>query len=163
MGAVHREAEMMELMGERVRVHWHLREKKWSVSTKGPNGWRVVRDDNGKQVLYTKVVLRNVQFKVNQGGRERTIRERRKNVHAWMVGTLVDWSLTDDEARVPCGIPVKYNPYYLPSFYYRREDNTDALGTPVYDAEFAAAGSSNGVLVPEWGLNKTRYTRLELA
>lgn len=151
-------------IGEIVRVHWHLRKKAWSVSTKGEKGWRVVRTASGQQRLYTKVVLRDVTFTVRESGRQRVLAERRKNVHAWMEGTLLNASVSDTKASVPCGIQVKYNPYYLPTFYYRRDDLTDAIATPVYDAEFAAAGSENGVLVPEWALNvKTPTTGMEVA
>jgi hypothetical protein len=155
---------MASLIGTRVRVHWHLRAKKWSVSTKTDGGWRVVRGEGGEQVLFTKVVLKDVIFTVREAGRQRVLRERRKNVHAWMEGTVVVLDTENTVASVPCGVQVKYNPYYLPSFYYRRDDLTDALGTPVYDAEFAAAGSANGVLVPGWALNvKTPVTGMEVA
>jgi hypothetical protein len=151
-------------INEIVRVHWHLRAKKWSVSTKTGSTWRVVRDSHGEQVLYTKVVLKDVTFTVRESGRQRVLKDRRKNVHAWMEGKLLDCSVAETVANVPCGVPVKYNPYYLPTFYTRMEDNTDAIGTPVYDAEFAAAGSENGVLVPEWALNvKTKTTKMEVA
>ncbi len=36
------------------------------------------------------VVMREVRFKVSQPGRERTLREGVKNVHAWVVGEVVE-------------------------------------------------------------------------
>lgn len=137
-------------LGERVRVHWHLREQAWSVSKKGPNGWRVDRTEDGTQILYTKVVLKDVTFHVSENGRQRVLREQRKNVHAWMEGEILSASLLEDTASVPCGVQIKYNPYKWDSFY--TDEYNDAIPTSVKSAEFASAGSTNGVLVPEWAL-----------
>jgi hypothetical protein len=147
-------------IGTKVRIHWHLREHKWSVSYYShlKKGWRVIRDEDGKQVLYTKVVLRDVTFKVNENGRQRVLKEKCKNVHAWMEGVVLALDTENTEVNVPCGVKVKYNPYYFNQFYTRLEDNTDAIANPVYYAELAAAGSKTGVLVPEWALNTKVYT-----
>jgi len=138
------------LLGATVRVHWHLREKKWSVSYYShlKRGWRVVRNALGDQILYTKVVLRDVKFTVRESGRQRVLAEHRKNVHAWMEGTLLSASTTETTASVPCGIAVMYSPYKFHAFYHEWPD--DDYPTAVEGAEFVAAGTENGVLVPEW-------------
>ena len=37
-----------------------------------------------------RVLLSNVKFVVRQGGRKRALKERRRNVHAFVIGTLTD-------------------------------------------------------------------------
>ena len=56
------------------------------------------------------VVLENATFIVGQKGRERVLLERRKNVHAYIKGTVIDARKTD------CLLPFEwseayYNPY----------------------------------------------------
>ena len=62
--------------------------------------------------------LNNVEFRVRQGGKQKVRNEKRKNVHAFVIGNL------DDYCEFPCGnIPVPesndvvtYNPYKYDSF-----------------------------------------------
>jgi hypothetical protein len=59
------------------------------------------------------VKLSDVQFRVRQGGREKVLKEKRKNVHSFVIGTLLDY------CSYPCkNLPdepndniVTYNPY----------------------------------------------------
>jgi hypothetical protein len=51
------------------------------------------------------VVLTDVVFKVNQSGRERVVREKRKNVHAVMEGRIIS------DLPVSSGRLITYNPY----------------------------------------------------
>lgn len=51
------------------------------------------------------VALNNVTFKVSESGRQRVLKEKRKNVHAGVVGTLVDSLDSVGSERVT------YNPY----------------------------------------------------
>jgi hypothetical protein len=51
------------------------------------------------------VALTNVTFKVSEAGRQRVLQEKRKNVHAGVVGTLVDSLGSVGSERVT------YNPY----------------------------------------------------
>lgn len=53
----------------------------------------------------------NVEFKVNQRGRDRVIKEKSKNVHAFVV---CDYYLS--EATTSLGERVKYNPYLSSNF-----------------------------------------------
>lgn len=64
-----------------VRVYRNLHKKCWSVQAKGDKGWRVV-------LHLRSLVLMDVEFKVSRAGRERVLREKKKNVHAFAVGTL---------------------------------------------------------------------------
>lgn len=61
-----------------------------------------------------RIDLRGVTFVVNEAGRQRVIKEKRKNVHAFVVGTVEHReSTTEYPARV------SYNPYTGGQFYDR--------------------------------------------
>lgn len=80
-----------------------------------------------------ETALRNAVFHVNESGRQRVLRERRKNVHAWVKGTVIP---------VPDEIPdteVRYNPYVMSHFQ-------DENGTPVYSADLVVF-LNNGVYI----------------
>lgn len=75
--------------------------------------------------------LVNCDFKVSEAGRQRVLRERKKYVHAGVVG-----SLTTDCFTIDNWTPVKYNPYTCSSFI-------DGESNPVYNADavyFTATG-----------------------
>lgn len=68
-----------------------------------------------------QVRLADVEFRVREAGRLRMLRERRKNVHAFAVGRLVDF-VHADEARCiepMSGRVVVYDPYRFESFVDR--------------------------------------------
>ncbi len=66
------------------------------------------------------IVLTNCQFKVSQAGRTRVLKEKRKNVHAGVVGI---WT---EQTPRKMKTSVKYNPYKYSSFV-RAEDETPIL------------------------------------
>ena len=97
----------------RVRCYFNLHKRLFSVQTKTDKGWRVWRhlDD---------VCLTNVVFKVSEAGRQRVIREHKKNVHAFIEGDL----------HGNCGFnpsgeshEITYNPYKHPQFYSKNENS----------------------------------------
>ncbi len=73
---------------------------------------------NGKVVAHTRqLILNNASFVVNESGRQRVIEEKRKNVHALIVGTI---SLA---AAMPIlSERISYNPYKSGSFYFVNMD-----------------------------------------
>ena len=80
--------------------------------------WSIRQD--GLVKLHAKVVrLEDVEFKVSKTGRNRTLRERRKNVHAGLQGTLLWWGdkspLNPDHDNNSM-TKVTYNPYIHNSF-----------------------------------------------
>lgn len=94
----------------RVFVYYNLHRKLWSVKAlEGPNKGRVI--DRCASVALTDVVP-----KVSEAGRQRVLREKRKNVHAGLVGTLAyavpSYILTQQRE-------ITYNPYRGPTFFYR--------------------------------------------
>ena len=94
----------------KIRVYFNLHTNTFSVQEKKPNGWRVSR--------YAEFVcLRDAKFKVSQTGRERVIREGRKNVHAYVEGMLYNPEVmpnTEDLKRV------RYNPLTMKYFTHRK-------------------------------------------
>lgn len=102
--------------GQRVKVYYNLHKKVWSVLTKTPRGWRLY--DHADQVCLT-----DVTWKVSEAGRQRVLREKRKNVHAFAIGTLLESTPIRDFQ------PVRYNPYECGSFCM--------FGQPITNSEYA--------------------------
>lgn len=109
----------------RVRVYWNLTRKCWSVldsSTK-----RLIGHHRG--VLW----LAACAFPVSQAGRERVLRERRKNVHAFVEGVIMAPHPTQGyTAEAALGTPdttVSYNPYK--AGYFTRADGGAITGCSV--------------------------------
>ncbi len=76
------------------------------------------------------LLLRDVHFKVHENGRQRVIRERRKNVHAGLEGNLVLsvpylFKLGEQPDEL-----VRYDPYRWPTF-------VNSEGEAVHEAEYA--------------------------
>ncbi len=93
--------------GQKVEVYWNLHKGGWSV-----------RDAQTKLVLghvrgsKCTLLIGSAEYVVNEAGRQRTIREKRKNVHAWVAG---DWCGTVPIAFVSNSVGV-YNPYKYATF-----------------------------------------------
>jgi len=94
-------------IGLRVMVYYNLHKKTFSVQYKG------------RIILYADYVkLGNVEFRVREGGKEKVRQEMRKNVHAFVIGDLLDY------CQYPCeNMPpetndkvITYNPYKYDSF-----------------------------------------------
>lgn len=108
---------------QRVRVARNLHKKQLSIRVKG------------KVVGYTDwVKLADVKFIVNEAGRQRCLREGKKNVHAFVEGHIV-------EGEYPGSIVcVTYNPYKTGTF-------VNALtGEPVLSADCVEI-LNNGTMV----------------
>ena len=104
----------------KVFVYFNLHRKCFSVKAlEGINKGRVIKHANF-------VALENVTFKVSEAGRQRVLKEQRKNVHAGVVGTLVDSMYTVGNQSVT------YNPYKGSNFTLRGTD------TPILAAPSAA-------------------------
>lgn len=72
----------------------------------------------------TQILLTNVEFKVSQAGRKRVLREKRKNVHAGVVGF---WNKFNNDKKL--STKIYYNPYKYENFVI--EENLQ----PVFKAE----------------------------
>jgi hypothetical protein len=87
----------------KVFVYFNLHKKVWSVKA-------LEGENKGRVIAHREIVhLTNAKPKVSEKGRQRVLRERRKNVHAGVVG---EWhqEIPDFEWGVDIVFPV-YNPY----------------------------------------------------
>lgn len=95
----------------RVFVYYNLHRKLWSVKAlEGENKGRVIAHRN-------EVVLREPKPRVSEAGRQRVIREKKKNVHAGLVGEWIDQKIIQ-----PDGEMITYNPYKYTSFVYADDE-----------------------------------------
>jgi hypothetical protein len=94
----------------KAEVYFHSTKKVFSIRVDG----RVVDHR-------LSVCMRDVAFKVSEPGRQRVLREKRKNVHALVVGEIVESCQAGDE--------VKYNPYRNSTF-------VTLDGSPIFSADF---------------------------
>jgi hypothetical protein len=101
---------MDSLIGQRVMVYYNLHKHTFSVQK------------NGIVVMHADFVkLEDVEFRVRQGGKEKVRKEKSKNVHAFVIGNLVDFCQypCDEIPEEPTGNVVTYNPYKYDTFVYR--------------------------------------------
>jgi len=109
-----------DFKGKKVMVYYNLHKHTFSVTY---DSLVIMHAD------YVK--LKDVEFRVRQGGKEKVRGEKRKNVHAFVIGTLVDY------CKYPCeNMPeesndniVTYDPYKYDSFVYK------STKEPVYKAK----------------------------
>jgi len=111
-----------------VHVYFNLRRRLWSVRQRG----RVVGHAE-------HLTLRDVDWVVQPGGRERVRREGKKNVHAYGKGWVTNVSLFDGTEQA-----VRYNPYELETF-------VTSNNIPLRTSQFAVF-----TLVPWRGRNQPR-------
>jgi hypothetical protein len=106
---------------QKVRVYYNLHRHCWSlVAIGGENAGRVIAHED-------KVILEDVSFVVRPAGRARVLKERKKNVHAFAVGTLAV------NAQMGCKARVTYNPFKSATFYCAEAGPT----SPVTKADVA--------------------------
>jgi hypothetical protein len=74
---------------------------------------------NGRVKASAKQIwLKDAEFLVRESGRQRMLRENRKNIHAYVVGELLDFVHPDDGKIMERleGRNATYNPYRFSSF-----------------------------------------------
>ncbi len=109
-----------EFIGKRVMVYYNLHKHTFSIKYKN------------KVILHSDYVrLGDVEFRVRQGGKLRIRREKQKNVHAFVIGNLLDYCQhpCDNIPPEPNDNIVTYNPYKYDSFVYK---NTEE---PIYNSK----------------------------
>lgn len=91
----------------KVFVYWNLHKKCWSIKElEGINKGIVVGHANA-------LILKDITFKVSNAGRLRVLKENKKNVHAGVVGTIVQI----DNIQAELGLnSAYYNPYKVSTF-----------------------------------------------
>jgi len=111
----------METNGQQVDVYFNLHKRVYSL--------RSVK--TRRVIAHVKfVLLSDCAFKVSEAGRQRVLKEKRKNVHAFVRGTVVEagdqgWFLDRRGSRV-----VSYNPYTGDKFVVLHEDRRPVASSP---------------------------------
>ena len=128
----------------RVRVYKNLHKDCYSVKAmEGPMKGLVVAHCHN-------IVLRDAKYIVSQKGRERVLRERNKNVHAFVEGKIVSMvtvSKSSFDFPIHTSLPfdktteATYNPYKYDSFVHR------ATSEPIEESNYAVL-NSNGIHIP---------------
>jgi hypothetical protein len=120
-------------LGKKVMVYYNLHKKTFSVSY-----------DN-KVILHADYVkLGDVEFRVRTGGRDRVRSEKQKNVHAFVIGNLLEYCEypCEDIPNSPSNNIITYNPYKNETFVYKEG------GEPIYTAkEVDMINSTNKLFV----------------
>ena len=102
----------------KIEVYRNLHKKCWSV-----------RQDGLGKFHSQQVCLQNCKFAVQPAGRAKVLREKRKNVHAFIRGYLWDGKISEDIANSNIWDNVSYNPYKSNTF-------VDNSNNPVYTAAY---------------------------
>lgn len=113
---------MMESSDLRVAVYWNLHKDCWSVQSRSGENY-------GKIIMHSpSLVLSNAEFVVRQAGRNKVLQERKKNVHAFVVGVFVDNLIPASGHVVRGNDTAWYDPYKTDKFL-----NKD--GEPLHKAD----------------------------
>ena len=118
---------------DKIKVYRNLHNGLYSIKQKG----LVVAH---AQRLY----LRDCKFTVRESGRQRVIKEKRKNVHAFIEGYITDSVMGTTVERNDLPIAVTYNPYLHNSFVNKQNNK------PIQGAM--------GVILSEGGEVRAAYT-----
>jgi hypothetical protein len=107
-------------LGKKVMVYYNLHKHTFSVTYQN------------KVIIHADYVkLGDVEFRVRRGGQERVKKEKSKNVHAFVIGTLLDYcDYPCDNIPMPSSDKVvTYNPYKHNSFVFKDSEE------PIYHAQ----------------------------
>ena len=107
-------------LGKKVMVYYNLHKQTFSVTY------------DSKVIMHADYVkLGDVEFRVRKGGKEKVRSEKSKNVHACVIGKLLDYCEypCEDIPNPPSDKVVTYNPYKYDSFVYKNSEE------PVYSAQ----------------------------
>ena len=104
-------------------VYWNLHRNCFSVKHKGK-----------VTAHFTHAFLAGCEFKVSQAGRQRVLREKRKNVHAYIACST--FFTFEEDSNV--GKRVTYNPYKHDSFVIAETEQ------PVKNSRFVSVSVVNG-------------------
>ena len=106
----------MNVLNKNVEVYYNLRKKCLSVRKRG------LVIDHVRSIL-----LKNAEFVVQPAGRKRVLKEKRKNVHAYVRGERVAVASFDSKSE-----RITYNPYKNKSFV------SVETGKPVYKKDIVS-------------------------
>ena len=96
----------------KVFVYFNLHKKVFSIKgLEGPCKGRVIAHRR-------ELMLYDAIFKVSEAGRQRVLKECRKNVHAGVVGNWIN-----DVISVDNRVQVTYNPYKYKTFVFKHNEH----------------------------------------
>ena len=102
----------------KVFVYRNLHQKCWSVKS-------LEKESYGRVLFHTmEITLRDCELKVSESGRQKVLLEKRKNVHAGVVGYI------DAKVNKTGSLEITYNPYKYNSFVAKTNKK------PVLTAEY---------------------------
>jgi hypothetical protein len=107
-----------DYIGQQVKVYRNLHTGSLSVQAKVDGRYKVVGHSSN-------LTLTDVVFKVSEAGRNRVLKEKAKNVHAFVVGVLESF---DQEVCSETSKAISYNPYFANWFFVKETKE------PVYKA-----------------------------
>ena len=113
-----------------IKVYYNRHKRCLSIQEKVDGAWRVARHAE-------QCIVKNAKFKVSEAGRQRVLKEQRKNVHAVIVGEELNQI---SYSKVP-NVSVTYNPYKAKTF-------VDERNNPIHEAEIVVIrGNKNGYVI----------------
>jgi len=90
----------------RVAAYYNLHKHTFSLQSRS-------KENYGKVIEHTDhVILKNVKFVVREAGRKKVLKEKQKNVHAYVVGEITPRVAQSDTESI-----LSYNPYLGDTFY----------------------------------------------
>lgn len=107
-------------LGKRVMVYYNLHKHTFSVTYQN------------KVIMHADYVkLGDVEFRVRQGGKQKVRGEQRKNVHAFVIGDLMEYCEypCENMPEEPNDMIVTYDPYKYDSFVIK------STKEPIFGAE----------------------------
>lgn len=140
-------------------VYFNLHRKIWSIKA-------LEGEHKGRVIAHSAMVeMSDCTFKVSEAGRQRVLRDKRKNVHAGIAGIvrtigedldpLTRSSLRREANHIrhgghPAYEPVTYNPYKFSTFV-RRSTETPVTSArwALLDAETRTVGAAVGAFQPD--------------
>ena len=104
----------------KVAVYYNLHKHTFSLQSRN-------KEDYGRVIEHSDhVILKNVKFTVREAGRQKVLNEKKKNVHSFAVGELVQGV----DLQSGPSVPVSYNPYRGASFY--NKDTGEGVSGALY-------------------------------
>ena len=140
-------------------VYFNLHRKVWSIKA-------LEGEHKGRVIAHSSMVeMSDCSFKVSEAGRQRVLRDKRKNVHAGIVGvvrtigenmdTLSRTAMRREANWVrhgghPAYTPITYNPYKFSTFV-RRSTETPVTSArwALLDADTRTVGAAVGAFQPD--------------
>jgi hypothetical protein len=118
----------MILPAQKVRVYWNLNRKCWSIKHKQ------------KVIGYANTIfMYDVTFKVSEKGRQRVLKSKRKNVHAYAEGFIS--SVTYPKCPDYLKKRISYNPYRFAYFFDKDTEEKVEISPYVFLGEKTLTGA----------------------